>query len=223
MQHVGLAHQRRELAEQPLLRLGDLLHVVAFAARRLVAIDVVDADAVRGGRQRSGHGLQRARPDRGDDGGRLAIGPGQRGGGMGHLHLVAAIDRPRHALFVIDAQHLAEIRRAVAEDGEIFPHTLLQKPEDERFGQRHLDDRSQGSLRPAPPRARRPWQSAARVAASRRWDRFPPASDQALGFSLMTSWRMSDFAAERDLKVLQSCDSTTSSESANRIIAPGDL
>jgi hypothetical protein len=55
-----------------------------------------------------------------------------------HLDFVAAVDGLRHALGVVDAQHLAEIGRAVAEDGEIFSHALLQEPKDESFGQARL-------------------------------------------------------------------------------------
>ena len=47
MQYVAAPHDLRESAIGALARLRDLLHVVAFAMRRRVAINVVDADAVR--------------------------------------------------------------------------------------------------------------------------------------------------------------------------------
>ena len=49
VEHVGFAHQCRELAEEALGVLGDGLHVGAFAVRGLVPVDVIDADPVGGG------------------------------------------------------------------------------------------------------------------------------------------------------------------------------
>ena len=157
MQHVGLAHDRGHLAEQALLLLRHLLHVVAFAEGRLVAVDVIDADAVRRGRQRTGEGLHRARTDRGHDRGDFAVLPAQRGGGVRHLHFVAAIDGAGYAFFLVDAQHFAEIGRAVAEDGEILAHALLEQTEHQRFGQRAFDQLRQSAFGQRLLRCRRPW------------------------------------------------------------------
>jgi hypothetical protein len=128
VQHVGAAHQRRQAAIETLLLLGDLLHVVAFAKGRLVAVDVIDADPVGGGCQRAGKRLQGARADRGDDGRRLAILPFQRRGRMGHGHLVAAVDGAGDALLLVDAQHLAKIGRAVPEDRQILADPWRRRP-----------------------------------------------------------------------------------------------
>ena len=64
---------------------------------------------------------------------------------MRHLDLVAAIEGLRDALLVVDAQYLAEIGRAVAEDGEVFAHALLQQAEDEGLGQGRLDQLRQSA------------------------------------------------------------------------------
>ena len=108
--------------------LRHLLHVVAFAEGRLVAIDVVDADAVRRGRQRAGDRLQGARADRGDHRRHLAVLPAQRRGGMRHRHFVAAVEGAGHPLLLVDAQDLPEVGRAVAEDCEIFGTPCLSRP-----------------------------------------------------------------------------------------------
>ena len=41
--------------------------------------------------------------------------------------------------FLVDAQHIAEISRSVAEDREVFAHALLEQAEHQRFRQRALD------------------------------------------------------------------------------------
>ena len=46
VQRVGMTHQRRNLAEQALRGLGDLLHVVAFPVGGLVPVKVIDTDAI---------------------------------------------------------------------------------------------------------------------------------------------------------------------------------
>src|SRR5262245_879055 len=51
MQGVRLAHDRRHTRKQALLLLWHLLHVVAFAECRFVAVDMIDADAIRCGRE----------------------------------------------------------------------------------------------------------------------------------------------------------------------------
>ncbi len=135
MQHVGLPHQGTNLAEQALLLLGDLLHVVAFTLRRLVTIDVVDADTVGRRRQRACHRLQGAGADRCHDGTGFAVQPGKRRGGMGHLHLVAAVDGTGHAFFVIDPQYLAKICRAMPENRKVFPHALPQQAQNQALRQ----------------------------------------------------------------------------------------
>jgi hypothetical protein len=120
VQDVGAAHQRRQPAVEMLLVLRDLLHVVAFAEGRFVAVDVVDADAVGGRGERAGERLQGAGADRGDDGRRLAILPFERRRGVRHRHFVAAVDGAGDAFLAVDAQDLGEVGRAVAEDREIL-------------------------------------------------------------------------------------------------------
>ena len=146
VQDEGAAENRGHAAEGALLLLGPLLHVVAFAVSRLVAVDMINADAVRRRRQRAGEGLHRAGPDRRDHGGQFVILPAQRGGRMRHLDFVAAIDRAGRALLLIDAQDIAEIGRAMAEYGEIFSDPLLQQAKHQRFRQRSLDHFWHGAL-----------------------------------------------------------------------------
>jgi hypothetical protein len=58
---------------------------------------------------------------------------------MRHLDLVAEIEGAGDALFLVDAQHIAEIGRTVAEDREIFADALLEEAEHEGFRQRGSD------------------------------------------------------------------------------------
>ena len=140
MQDVATAHHRREPAERPLFRLRDLLHVVAFAVRRLVAVDVIDADSVRGCRERAGEGLKRAGTDGGDDGGDLPILPGELGRGVRHGHFVAKLPGAGHAGLLVDPERLCERGVAVAEDRKVLAHALLQQAQHKRLDQRHGDD-----------------------------------------------------------------------------------
>ena len=139
VQGVGASHQCGDLAVDPLHRLGDLLHVVAFPMRRLVPVDVVDADAVGTGRQRSGHGLQGARADRGDDGAAFAIGPAQRCRRMRHFDLVAELPGADESVRFVDAQGLGQRRGAMAEDGEELTHALAHQAEQQRLAQRQRE------------------------------------------------------------------------------------
>ena len=136
VKHVRLAHDGRHAAEQALLLLRHLLHVIAFAESRFIAVNVIDADAVRCGSERAREGLHGARADRRDHRGDLAVLPTQGRRGVRHFDFVAAVDRPRSALFLIDAQHIAEIGRAVSENCKVLAHALLQQAEHKRFGQR---------------------------------------------------------------------------------------
>ena len=129
----------RHAAEQALLLLRHLLHVVTFAEGRFVTVDVIDADAVRCGGERACKGLHRTRPDRCDHRGEFAVLPAQCRRGMRHFDLVAAVDRAGNALFLVNAQHIAEIGRAVAENSEVFANALLQQTEHQRFRQRDLN------------------------------------------------------------------------------------
>ena len=147
VQNIRLAHDRRHATEQALLLLRHLLHVVAFAERRFVSVDVIDADAVRRRRKRTGKSLHRAWSDRRNDRRQLAILPAQRRGRVCHLHFVATIDGPCRAFFFIDAQDIAEIGRAVTEDRKILAHALFQQTEDERFRKRHLGQLGQALLK----------------------------------------------------------------------------
>src|SRR5690349_10739969 len=64
---------------------------------------------------------------------------------MRHLDLVAAVDRASYAFFLVDTQNVAEISRTVAENSEIFAHTLLEQAEHERFRQGGFDKLRQSS------------------------------------------------------------------------------
>ena len=115
-----------DLAEQALLLLRHLLHVVAFADRS-------------SRRRRCDRRRRRSRPPRASrrapacapgpievtTADNLAVLPAQRGRGMRHRDLVAEVERAGDPLFLVDAQHVAEIGRAVSEDREIFAHALL--------------------------------------------------------------------------------------------------
>ena len=142
VQRVGLPHQRAHLAEDPLIGLRHLLHVISFTARRLVPVNVIDTDPVRRRRERARHGLQAPRPDGRDHRRRLACHPGMGGCGMGHFHLVATVHNLHDAFLVVDAQYLSEIGRAMAENCIILCHALFQQPDNQRFRQRQFDDAS---------------------------------------------------------------------------------
>jgi hypothetical protein len=60
-----------------------------------------------------------------------------------HFNFVSAIDRPGGALFLVNAQHIAEIGRAVTENGEVLAYALLQQAEHQCFRQRALDELGQ--------------------------------------------------------------------------------
>ena len=136
--------------KQALLFLRHLLHVVAFASSR--RLNVIDADAIRGRCQRTGEGLHGARANRSDDRRKLSVLPAQCSGRVRHLDFIAAIDGAGCALLLIEAQHIAEIGRAVTEDGEVFAHALPQQAQHQCFRQRALDELrqtgSQGCSRP---------------------------------------------------------------------------
>ena len=133
------------MTEQPLLLLGNLLHVEPLAMGRLVTVDVIDAHPVRGGCNRSGHGLQRARPDRRYHRGHFTILPGQAGRGVRHRHFVAAVECPGYARFIIDPQDLAKIGRTMPENREVFAHPLFEQTQHDGLRQRAVDDRVDGS------------------------------------------------------------------------------
>ena len=59
---------------------------------------------------------------------------------MRHLHLIAAIDCAGRSFLLVDAQHIAEISRSVAEDREVFAHALPEQAEHERLRQRTLNE-----------------------------------------------------------------------------------
>src|SRR4029079_6802942 len=99
----------RHAAEQSLLLLRHLLHIVAFAEGRFVAVDMVDADTMRGRSERTGEGLHCSRPDRCHNRRQLSILPAQCRGGMSHFNFVAAIDSAGRTLFLNKAEDVAEI------------------------------------------------------------------------------------------------------------------
>ena len=140
VERVRRAHQRGDSSEQPLVRLGDLLHIVAFAVSRLVAVEVIDADPVRSRGERSGHRLKGARADRRDDGGDFAVNPRKRGGGVRHLHLVAKLPAANETVAFVDAQHLRDRGAAVPEHRQVFGHALPHQTDEQRFDQRQLDN-----------------------------------------------------------------------------------
>ena len=135
VQYVGLSHQRRHLAVQVLLLFGDLLHVVAFAPGRLVTIDVIKTYAIARCSERSGHGLQSTWPNRRNYCTRFAPSPSQRGSSMRHLDLVAEVVYLCHASLGVNAKHLAEVCRTVAENGEILADALLEQAQHQRLGE----------------------------------------------------------------------------------------
>ena len=135
MQRVAATHDRGQRPVGALPRPRDLLHVVAFAVGRLVAVEVIDADAVRRRDERPGEGLEGARADRRHHGRDLPILPAELGRRVGHGDLVAELEGAHHARRLVVAEHLAERRVAVAEDGEVLAHTLLQEAEDQRLGE----------------------------------------------------------------------------------------
>ncbi len=63
-----------------------------------------------------------------------------RGGRMGHLDFVAAVDNCGYSLFGIQAQNLAQIGGAVAEDRKKGPHLLFQESDDQCLRQCQLHD-----------------------------------------------------------------------------------
>src|SRR5262249_52195822 len=138
VQDIRLAQYRGHTTEQALLLLRHLLHVVAFAESRLVTVDVIDADTIRRRCERACKSLHRARADRRNDRRQLTILPAQGRGGMGHLHFIAAIDGSSRALFIIDAEDIAEIGRTMPEDRKILAYTLFQQTQHESFRKRHL-------------------------------------------------------------------------------------
>ena len=140
MERVGRAHQRGDLPEQPLVRLGDLLHIVAFAMGGLVRIEVIDADPIRSRGERSSQRLKGARADRGDDGGDFAVDPRKRGGGVGHLHFVAKLPAANETVAFVDAQHLRDRGAAVPEHRQVFGHALPHQADEQRFNQRQFDN-----------------------------------------------------------------------------------
>ena len=145
VERVRGAHQRGDPSEQPLIRLGDLLHVVAFAVGRLVAVEVVDADSVRGGGERSSHRLKGPWTDRRDDGGDLAVDPRERRRRVRHLDLVAKLPAANESMAFVDAQHLGDRGAAMPEHRQIFGHALAHQTHEQRFNQRQLDNLRQSA------------------------------------------------------------------------------
>jgi len=113
VQAVGAPHGRRELQEKPLFVAGDLLHVEALILAGLIAEEVPDADAIGGGGERGGEGLQRARSDGGKHGCFFAGDPAQGGGGVRGFDLAANAADPQRSSLLVDAQHLTQFCGAV--------------------------------------------------------------------------------------------------------------
>ena len=140
VKRVGLPHQRAHFAKDPLLRLGDLLHIVALPVRRFIAVDVINTDAIRGRSERACHRLQPTRADRGDNRRGFAMNPSVSGRGMRHFHFIAAVDDRHSPHRVINAQNLAQIGRAMSEDRIELSDALLEHRHHQRFGQGQIDD-----------------------------------------------------------------------------------
>jgi hypothetical protein len=104
MQNVRSAENVGQAAELTLPRADHLLHVVPLAVGRLVAIEVIDANAVG----RCGEGarvsLKCAGTNRSQNRRRLAIDPGERCRRVSHRHFVSALKETQDALFGVDAQ-----------------------------------------------------------------------------------------------------------------------
>lgn len=139
------SHDTGKPSEEVLLAFWHLLHVVALAVRGLVTVDVPDADSVGGAGQRSGQSLEGAGADRRDDGRRLTVVPAERGRGVSHGHLVAALEGAHHALLLIDAQHLGERSAAVPENDQVLGDTLSEQPEHQPLRRGDVGDRGQGA------------------------------------------------------------------------------
>ena len=103
VQGIGPAHFGSQLQEQTLFVFRHLLHVEALILGGLVAEKIPDTDAIRGGHQRSGQGLQRTRPNRSDHGGFFASDPAQGSGGMRGFDLAAQPVDPDQPGLLVDA------------------------------------------------------------------------------------------------------------------------
>ncbi|MBP1775998.1 MAG: hypothetical protein H6Q86_2004 [candidate division NC10 bacterium] len=139
VQDVRFPHEGGKLAEEALDMLRDGLHVRPFPVGRLVAVDVVDADAVGCGGEGARERLQRPRSDGGDDRRRLAVQPLQRSGGVGHGGFVAEVEGPREAGRLVDPEHLREVGGPMPEHRQVLPHALFEKPEDQPLSQRRVN------------------------------------------------------------------------------------
>jgi hypothetical protein len=141
----GFSHDAGEASEEVLLALWHLLHVVALAVRGLVAVDVPHADSIGGTGQGSGQGLEGAGPDRRHHGRGLTVVPAKRGRGVGHGHLVAALEGTHHPFLLIDAQHLTERGAAVPEDDQVLGDALSEQPQHESLRRVDVNDGGQGA------------------------------------------------------------------------------
>ena len=139
VQRERRTHQGGDSPEHALVRLRYLLHVVAFAMRRLVTVEMVDADSVRRGRERSGHRLQRTRSDRGHHRAGLAVDPAKRRAGVGHRDLVAELPASHQSVRFVDPQNLRDRGRSVAENRQVLGDVLPHQAENQRLGERHGD------------------------------------------------------------------------------------
>src|SRR6202020_969984 len=126
MQNVRAAENVGQAAELTLPRADRLLHIVAFAVGRLVAIEVIDANSVGRCSEGARVSLKGAGTNRSQNRRRLAIDPGQRGCGVRHRHFVSALKETKDALFGVDAQDVANVGVSMPEAPEEFSHTLLQ-------------------------------------------------------------------------------------------------
>jgi hypothetical protein len=133
--------------KQSLLVLGYLLHVEALVLSGLVAEQVPDAKAIGGRDQRGCQSLQGAGPDGGNHGGFFTGYPAQSCRGVGCLDLTAqAVDLEQPG-FLVDAQHLAHLGRAMPKDSEEGFDALAQQADDQGFRQGQVEPVGKAALK----------------------------------------------------------------------------
>ena len=114
MQNIRSAENVGQTAELTLPRADHLLHIVAFTVGRLVAIEVIDADAVGCCGEGARVSLKRTGTNRSQNRRRLAIDPSERSCRVSHRHFVSTLKKAEDALFGVNAQDLANVCVSVA-------------------------------------------------------------------------------------------------------------
>ena len=102
MQNIGSAENVGQAAKLTLPRADDLLHILPLAVGRLVAIEVIDANAVGRCGEGARESLKSAGTNRSENRRRLAIDPGEPSRRVGHRHFVSALKEAQGALFGVE-------------------------------------------------------------------------------------------------------------------------